>query len=365
MTQASWLHTWNGTFAPFLLAPTVFVVWVLSLWLAKRILVRRLRKWASRTSVVWDDMLVDSLSFPLNFLILASGVAVFTQLLELPDKADRIAAIALRACVVFAIVFFADSLLRALLARRESRTALGGLSHGLVKGLVRGFIIGMGALILLDQLGISITPILASLGIGSLAVALALQDTLSNFFAGIYVTIDKPVSVGDFVKLESGQEGYVEEVGWRSTRVRMLANNVVIIPNSKLMSSVITNYYQPSKQLAVVVDLGVHYSSDLEHVERVTVEVAREVLKSTPGAVADFEPFVRFHTFGESSVNFSVIMQAKEFTDNYLIKHHFVKALLARYRREGIVIPSTIRSLGIEPESIRFVKEALSVPSTK
>jgi len=200
-------------------------------------------------------------------------------------------------------------------------------------------------LILLDSFGVSITPILASLGVGSLAVALALQPTLENFFSGIQLIVDKPIAVGQFIRLESGEEGYVEKIGWRSTWVRMLPNNVVVIPNKLLVSSSILNYHYPDKEMSVLLQVGVHYDSDLEHVEKVTISTAREILGKIEGGVPEFEPFIRYHTFNDSSIDFTVILRVKEFVDGYRIKHEFIKSLHKKYREEGIVIPYPIRTL--------------------
>ncbi|NQT94813.1 MAG: mechanosensitive ion channel family protein, partial [Candidatus Omnitrophica bacterium] len=140
-------------------------------------------------------------------------------------------------------------------------------------------------------------------------------------------------------------EGYVTQIGWRSVKIRMLPNNTVVIPNSKLVNSVLTNYYYPEKELAVLVQVGVHYNSDLEHVERVTIEVGKEVLKTIKGGVPEFKPFIRYHTFNDFSIDFTVILRAKEFVDNYMIKHEFIKALHKRYKEEGIEIPFPIRTV--------------------
>jgi len=174
-------------------------------------------------------------------------------------------------------------------------------------------------------------------------VALALQRPLGDFFAGIHLILSKQIRIGDYIKLETGEEGYVVDITWRNTTIRQLPNNLVIIPNSRLASLMIINYYQPEKELSVLLNIGVSYSSDLEKVERVTIEVAKEVMKEVPGGVPEFEPFIRYHTFGDFSINFSVILRAKEYTDQFLIKHEFIKRLHRRYRREGIEIPFPIR----------------------
>jgi small-conductance mechanosensitive channel len=246
---------------------------------------------------------------------------------------------------------FMDKLLNNLIQTYSHKVEILKTSGGVARTIARIIVIGLGLLILLDSFGVSITPLLASLGIGSLAVALALQPTLENFFSGIQIVIDKPIKVGQFVKLDSGEEGYVDRVGWRSTWVRMLPNNVVVIPNKALVNSKLVNYYYPQKELAVLVQVGVHYDSDLKRVEKVTCEVGKEVMKEVKGAVPEFDPFIRYHTFNDFSIDFTVILRAKEFVDNYLIKHEFIKRLHERFNKEGIIIPYPIKALNYEQET--------------
>jgi small-conductance mechanosensitive channel len=203
----------------------------------------------------------------------------------------------------------------------------------------------LGLLVILNGLGVSIAPMLTALGVGGLAVALALQEPLANFFAGLFITLAGQIRVGDYVKLDSGQEGYVLDFSWRSTRLRMLANNLVVVPNAKLAQAIVINHSLPSSDLAVLVDVGVDYASDLAHVERVVTEVGREVMATVQGGVGESEPFIRYHTFADSSINFTAILRGQEFVDQYLIKHEFVKRLHARFEREGIVIPFPIRTI--------------------
>jgi small-conductance mechanosensitive channel len=210
----------------------------------------------------------------------------------------------------------------------------------------------LGLLVVLSGLGLSITPMLTALGVGGLAVALALQEPLANFFAGVFITLSGQMRVGDYVKLDSGQEGYLVDFSWRSTRLRMLANNLIVVPNAKLAQAIVVNHHLPSQDLAVLVEVGVDYASDLGQVERVVVDVGRNVMHEVAGGVPAFEPFIRYHTFGDSSVNFTVILRASEFVDQYLIKHEFVKRLHARFNDEGIVIPFPIRTIDYrEPAS--------------
>ena len=215
----------------------------------------------------------------------------------------------------------------------------------LTRNIAWGLIAVLGLLVILNGLGLSIAPMLTALGVGGLAVALALQEPLANFFAGLFLTLAGQIRLGDYVRLDAGQEGYVMDFSWRSTRLRMLSNNLVIVPNAKLAQAIVVNHHLPSQELAVLVEVGVDYASDLGQVERVVTEVGREVMAGVPGGVAEFEPFIRYHTFADSSVNFTVVLRAREFVDQYLIKHEFVKRLHARFNEEGIVIPFPIRTV--------------------
>jgi len=108
--------------------------------------------------------------------------------------------------------------------------------------------------------------------------------------------------------------------------------------------------------MAVAIEIGVHYLSDLEAVERVTVEVGREVLKEVPGGVKEFEPLIRYHTFADSSIKFAVVLRVKEFVDQYLVRHEFIKRLQKRYAKEGIVIPYPIQAVNMSQEDAAVEK---------
>jgi len=200
--------------------------------------------------------------------------------------------------------------------------------------------------IILQNLDINVTPLITALGIGGLAVALALQDTLGNLFAGVQIILSSHVRRGDYVSLESGEEGYVTDVRGRSTTIQTFPDgNLVVVPNSALASSIVKNFSLPRTALWVSIDVGVSYDSDLERVEEVTLEVAHKVLSESEGGVLDEPPLVLFHTFGDSSINFEVRMMVSEFTRQGFIRHEFIKRLHERFNREGIEIPFPIRTV--------------------
>jgi small-conductance mechanosensitive channel len=351
-------YLWNlyGLDVPVWLYAPVF----LTLWLVAGLIVRALLVHLIGLSGRLLKVLAHSLTFPLVLFTLISGPIALLMWSPL-GKEIRLAVnlnIPLAITAILCVVVFLDRLIRDFIDAYADRIELFRTAGALLKGVERGLVVAIGGLIVLDTLGISITPILASLGIGSLAVALALQPTLENLFAGMQIVIDRPVRPGHFVRLESGEEGYVERIGWRSTWIRQLSNSMVIIPNKQMVSSRLTNFYYPSKDQSITVELGVHFDSDLAHVEKVTAEVGEEVMKAVKGSVAEFKPFIRYHTLADSRVNFTVILRAQEFTDGYLIKHEFIKALVKRYAEEGITIPVPIRSVTLEEDAIEKLVEA-------
>lgn len=346
------INVFGTSVSTWIVIPIVFLVWVTVFLFVKRTFLKVIKKVAKKTKTQLDDIFVQSADFPLTLLIFASGGAVVERMIPLATNNDLTTyfIVGFKAVSVVACVLFFDKFLNALIHTYSGKVEILKTSGGVARGFVRIIVIGLGLLILLDSFGVSITPVLASLGVGSLAVALALQPTLENFFSGIQLIMDKPIKVGHFVKLDSGEEGYVHKIGWRSTWVKMLPNNVVVIPNKVIVNAKVVNYYYPQKELAVLVQVGVHYESDLEYVERVTMEVGKETLKEVEGGVEDFDPFIRYHTFGDFSINFSVILRAKEFVDNYLIKHEFIKRLHKRYAQEGIKIPYPIWAINYSQE---------------
>jgi small-conductance mechanosensitive channel len=229
------------------------------------------------------------------------------------------------------------------LSKDTASTSNSALS--IFNNIIRIIIFIIGALSVLKLFGVEITPLLAAVGVSGLAVSLALQDTLTNLFSGIQIILSNQVLPGNYVRLSSGEEGYVTDINWRTTKIRQLANNMVIIPNSMLTSAILTNYDDPAKELSILLDVGVSYESDLERVEEVTIAVAKEIMQEIEGAVPDNEPFIRYNAFQDFSINFTVILRGQEFVSQYLIKHEFIKRLHRRYKEEGIEIPFPIRTI--------------------
>ncbi|MBI5417362.1 mechanosensitive ion channel family protein [Candidatus Poribacteria bacterium] len=204
----------------------------------------------------------------------------------------------------------------------------------------------IGGLFIMNSIGISIAPILTALGVGGLAVALALQDTLSNFFAGLYVTISRQIRLGDYIKLESGEEGYITDITWRSTKIRSLANNIIIIPNTKLSQTIVTNYFLPEKKMGISISIGVSYNADIDYVEKVLMEEAAIAQKEVAGMSKDKLPIVRLIPgFGDFSINFTLLCQIDEFENQFSVQHELRKRILKRFNKEKIEIPYPVRTI--------------------
>ncbi len=333
-----------STLAPIAMAAALTLGGLVVGLFIRRSLIPRLARPAAATRAKADDTIVAALRGPVVLWSAMLGLYLAAEVVALPAT---LGATIRRLLVVLLICSVTWSLARVAAALVNSRVAtLGGLpSANLISNLTRVAVLMLGGLVVLQTLGISITPLVTALGVGGLAVGLALQDTLANLFAGIHILVSRQVRPGDFVRLDSGEEGYVQDVTWRYTTICQLPNNLTIVPNAKLASTVITNFCLPDQQLAVLVPVGISYDSDLARVEAVTVAVGKEVMAEVQGGVPEFEPFIRYNAFADSSVNFTVILRGREVVDQHLIRHEFIKRLHNRYRAEGIEIPFPQRTV--------------------
>ncbi|MEV5751614.1 mechanosensitive ion channel family protein [Actinoallomurus sp. NPDC052308] len=304
-----------------------------------RALLGRLANRAGNTRWAWDDLFVrllrDLAVVPCTVLGLWISVLTLHLRPGIRTTTGHTLVAVLILTISIAIARFAAGVVSSVALARSGVAQ----SATIFVNIVRVVIVGIGALILLQSLGVSITPLLTALGVGGLAVALALQDTLANLFAGVHILASRKVQPGDFVRLDSGQEGYIVDINWRNTTIRQLPDNLVVVPNSRFADAIVTNYHRPAQDMSISVKVVIGYHSDLEHVEKVTLDVAEEVMATVDGGVSDYEPSVRFNTLGETSIGFSVNLRTREFTDQYVVIHEFIKRLHRRYRAEGIDLP--------------------------
>lgn len=215
--------------------------------------------------------------------------------------------------------------------------------------LINNLLRGLGMLVIfstiLSLIGVPIGPLLTVIAGSSLGLTLALREPLANFFAGVIIIASNKIRPGDFVRLSSGEEGYVTDIRWSDTYIRQLANNIVIVPNAQMTNALVINFHRPEPRLATLLDVAVGYGADLARVEQIAIAVAREVADEVVGGVPDQDPLVRFNTFNDSSIRFTMVLHAQSFGDQFLVRHEFVKRFTAAMRAAAIPLPFPVRVL--------------------
>lgn len=315
-------------------------------WIIYFIFNRYLTRLAKHSKTDIDDLLIRITSKPIYLLITVTGFYFGLKSLDLLAKYLTLINRIYFVVAVFIVAVAMSRILSLIVARWLKVERRFEKTPRLINKFVTVLIYIIALLIILHDFNVEISPLIATLGVGGIAVGLALQSTLSNFFAGIYIVSDNPFNVGDYVEVPAlNVSGYIEDIGWRTTRVRTLPNTIIIVPNAKLADSVVTNTMLPDPETAALVQCGVAYTSDLRHVERVTNEVAKQIQQTVPGAVKEFEPFIRYNTFGDSNINFTIILRVQQTVDRFLVIHELFKALTDRYNKEGIEISWPVRKI--------------------
>jgi len=311
-------------------------------WLFHRIVFGRLRRWAASTKTRIDNILIDSFHGPFLLWILILAIHLATEYSALPREVTRWSGKLLLALWIISLTMVLARLSKRMIRVHTSKLE-GALPVGTLAEVLAGLIIGiLGALTLLQQVfEVDIKAILAALGVGGLAVALALQDTLSNLFAGFYVSVARQIRIGDFIKIDSGQSGYVQDIGWRSTTLEENAGNLIFIPNSKLSQSIVTNYNLPKRNMAVAVTVPVAFTSDPSQVERILTEIATDETNQIPGLLKDPAPSVRLIPgFAETSMDFTLNCHVAEYADQFQVQHELRKRIVLRFHEERITFRS-------------------------
>ncbi|MBI4338268.1 MAG: mechanosensitive ion channel family protein [Chloroflexi bacterium] len=337
---------WEG-----LRAAATFAAFFAVAWLANFILNRVAKHLAGRSKTTLDDKIIEAVRLPIFLFVLVQGALLALTSVSFLDQWQRYINQGWIVAIIVVATYAARRIFNALIlwygeeigARTGSDVAK--RLPMVMRRVLNVLLYAVAALLILDYLGIPISPLLAGLGIGGLAAALAFQPTLSNFFAGTYIMTDGAIKPGDYIEMDGGVGGTVVDIGWRTTKVRNIQNNLVIIPNSKLADAIVTNFQAPTPEMNTIVTGGVSYESDLAHVEKVILEVASEVIRDVPEAVKDATPAVGFDKFDDSNINFWVFLRAKDRGASFKVKSELIKRLHARFAREGIEINYPVRKL--------------------
>ncbi|MEC9105706.1 MAG: mechanosensitive ion channel family protein [Candidatus Neomarinimicrobiota bacterium] len=326
---------------------SVILIGILIGWIIKKYFHKRLSALADKTKWRGDDIILNSLEphIVLWFFLASVSIAVNNVVLsELFDPYKQYLATIVLIILILSITLSISKMLVGLFNLWAEKQGQGFPSTTMFTNFVYIIVWGIGLMIILDSLKIAITPILTALGVGGLAISLALKDTLSDIFSGLHILLSGKVQPGDFAELDSGERGYITNITWRNTTMLERTNNIINIPNSRLSSAIIKNYDTRESSFSVRIPIGVSYDCDLEKVASVTKEVAQNVAKNLDVCSSD-EPMVRFFEFGDSSINLKVYFKAEKYGDQHNIIDVFIRSIHKRYNEEGIDIPYPIRTL--------------------
>lgn len=345
---------WFNSNMKILGPPALIIVFGILLgFIFKRFVHFRLKKAAERSNWAGDDAVLEAIEPHIVVWFFLGALSISMSTIEavqpqntylmkiLNDYVSKFLIIVLIGSITLAIGNLAVRLFD-FWARDQEK---GFPSTTMFTNFVRIAIYFIGTLIILDALNISITPMITALGLGGLAVSLALKDTLTDVFAGLHILLSKKVQVGDFIQLDTGDMGYVQNISWRNTIIMERTNNIIHIPNTRLSSAIIKNFDSGDPSFSVKIPIGVGYSSDLEKVEKITKEVIEKIQSSMEETNNNYEPTMRFQNFGESSINLMVYFRGNRYGDQNPIIHQFIKTLHKRYAEEGIEIPFPMRTV--------------------
>lgn len=305
--------------------------------------------------MTWKTALVRGLKGAPVLIVVSLYLSFVTRMMSLPEPVEHLLTyvffVILIITVMQVISRTATAILNNIIVARHENLS----ETSLLTDMVSWSIYFMGFIIILAECDISITPFITAMGVGGMAVALGMQETLASVFAGFTMIFAPQIRNNDFVRLSSGQEGRIVDIAWRYTTIENLEGNTIVVPNKQIASAVLTNYSVPAQDIKVKLQCGVAYDSDLDKVEQVVLEVAQKIqddvtkdILVSKGKIAEDEsvttadPGIFFHTFGDSAIEFSVTLNCKDFTHQYRMKHEFIKALTKRFREEGIEIPFPI-----------------------
>ena len=317
-----------------------------------------LKKLAKRTESRFDDRILAALQAPASSIVLVVGTFTAFTILKLPAEWDLRLLFAFKAAlmvVVFWCFMRATDVISDVLTEVAKEKDLGIATFApLLKKTARFFFIVIGAILIIQNLGYSVSSLLAGLGIGGLAVALAAQDTLSNFFGSIVVAVDRPMKVGDFVTIGSNS-GTVEEVGLRSTRLRTRERTLVTIPNKTMANEVIENFSAiPRRRIEVTI--GVTYDTTADQMETVLADL-RKILADEPMVDQAEMQVVRFSDFGASSLDIRIIYYANtsDFAGSLEVREKVNLKLMRAVLARGLSFAFPTQTLYFEGEVARKI----------
>ncbi len=335
----------NNPFGAFILNIILWILIAFGLYY----FIKFILKLAKRTKTLFDDRLIEIVRFPFLFIIILYGAvqSVFKLHISLGLQLT-ISQVSIFLFFVFGIYIIYrvfNEVLEAITEKRGGETSMfGAVLRPVLRKIGATIIILGGLLYALSSIGIEVTALLAGAGVIGLVIAFAAQDTLSNFFSGIHLLIDRPFKIGDVISLEPGEYCRVENVGMRSTRLYSIFDHeLIIMPNNAVANQKIVNIVKPDAMIRKKLSVSVAYGSDLKKVRDILFEIS----KKHPNVVKkkDFKPIVRLSDFGESSIDYTVILWIDEVMNQWKVLSDIRYKINARFKKEHITIPFPQRTV--------------------
>ncbi len=305
---------------------------------------------SSKTKTKLDDYFIKALSVPLQMASVVIAAHIALHFVKLNPALVRVIQDTLFVLIVLLVVVAVNNLFKAVVQWLHETAANKEFVRRFAPILEIGeklFVWTAGLMIVMKRFNYDISSLVVSMGVGSLAIGLAAQDTLSNIIAGLTILFDQPFKVGDRIKLESGEFGDVLEIGLRTTKIKTVENYVLVIPNSLLVKSKVLNFYLPESRTIGRVSVGVSYGEDPEKVRRVMVKSALEVEE----VLRQPEPSAFFTEFGDFSLNFLLVFHVDDPKKVFSTANKIRDRILENFKREGIEIPFPIQTIYLRREN--------------
>ena len=333
----------------------VMVSWILItgvVWGLFRLLV----KIADRTKTDLDQKVIDIVKWPFFIIVLLYGVILSVTMLEPSDTVLRILSIAYRAFTIILVAIIAVKVFKNVIIlylkvlSRKTETQADDVLVPVFGKIITVVIWIVAGVMFLDTFGVDVTVFVAGMGIAGLVIAFAAQDTLSNFFAGIMILLDRPFKVDDWILMDD-KVYQVKDIGLRSTRLlHSFTNQLVTIPNNRISDHIFANLNEPDFKGRTTVSVGVSYDSDPDKV----ADILMDVVKRHPDTFEDDDhvTFHRFNEFGDSALLFAVTFWVRDFNDQWRVASEIRNTLYKRFEREDIEIPFPQRVVHMDHTSI-------------
>ncbi len=321
---------------------------VILFWLGSYVitfLVTMTGKMASKTKNDLDDKIIKAIKLPIRYLAIILGFFYGFKNFEslnwtIKGKEFGVADIALILAIILA-GFMVSRLLKTVFVwygEKES-TKLSQTMFVFIRKMISMVVYIFAMMIIFGQLGIQIAPLLAGLGIAGLAIAMGLKSTLENLFGALFLIMDKSINIGDWIQLQDGTKAYIDDITWRTTHIRTVSGNIVIVPNSVFVGEKISSYDYPEKFFSTSIEVGVAYDTDLERAEYIAAQAGEKVIHDEKIKVQMNNPTIRYTLLGDSAITFKIIIKIDKVQDEGRVKHALIKEIVKQFKENNIEIP--------------------------